>query len=330
MNFKTLKRFLILSICIVSIYWIYNFFAGPESINYILQHKEKLFLLIFAHIPTLYFDALSWKMLMKKNYLGIVWCFIITWIAQTAGKVMPTGNMTGEFVRVYLSVKRGMKLSESSSTVIGDLALAAFSLILISILSLVVLIFSSQGFSILDDKNIYLSFSVLLLIFASLIFCFAIRKRTLKFIIRNSNKLMSFKIRKKVITNLIKLDFELYLLSFRLKLVFCALLVRTFGWFFGALEIFIFLLIIGIEVEIIDVVIIESFTAILRSVAFFVPAGLGIQEFAFVLAGNFVGLTSPVSFSVAIGRRIREVLVGVPALISWYFLFNKTEKISKL
>ena len=75
-----------------------------------------------------------------------------------------------------------------------------------------------------------------------------------------------------------------------------------------------------------DVVIIESFTAIMRAMAFFVPAGLGVQEFAFVMVGNFVGLTSPIAFAVAIGRRIRELLVGIPALLAWYFLFKKNYK----
>ena len=324
MKYNYFKTILIFVLGFGAIYWVYKFFAGPESLNYILAHKEKLFILIFAHIPTLYFDALSWKMLMKKNYLGTYWCFIITWVSQTGGKVMPTGNVTGEFIRMYLSVKKGMKFSEASSTVIGDLALAAFSLLLMSIFSLMIVIFSNQEFSIIKGDNRYLGFSILFLILASMIFCIMIRKRALKYLIRKSYKIVSFKMKKKLISNLIKFDFELYLLSFRLKTVFFALIVRALGWVGGAFEIFIFLLIIGVNVEIMDVVIIESFTAIMRAMAFFVPAGLGVQEFAFVLVGNFVGLTSPIAFAVAIGRRIRELLVGIPALLAWYFLFKKT------
>ena len=96
------------------------------------------------------------------------------------------------------------------------------------------------------------------------------------------------------------------------------------GWIGGAFEIYIFFFVIGIDVSLLDVIIIESFTAILRSIIFFIPAGLGVQEIAFVIAGNFVGLSSEISFSAAIGRRIREVLVGIPAIISWYTLFKKT------
>ena len=75
-------------------------------------------------------------------------------------------------------------------------------------------------------------------------------------------------------------------------------------------------------------IIIESVTGIIRAIVFFIPAGLGVQEISFVVVGNFLGLASPVSFSAAIGRRIREILVGVPALITWYKLFSNKKRIN--
>ena len=47
-----------------------------------------------------------------------------------------------------------------------------------------------------------------------------------------------------------------------------------------------FFLIIGVKVDIFDVIIIESFAGVMRAVAFFIPAGLGVQEFAFIVVGN--------------------------------------------
>ena len=70
-------------------------------------------------------------------------------------------------------------------------------------------------------------------------------------------------------------------------------------------------------------VILESFTSLIKSFAFFIPGGLGVQELAFVMIGEFVGLSGPISFSIAIGRRIREILVGVPAVAVWMILFNR-------
>ena len=59
------------------------------------------------------------------------------------------------------------------------------------------------------------------------------------------------------------------------------------------------------------------------AIAFFVPAGIGVQELAFVAIGSYVGLSPSVSFSIAIGRRVREFLVGVPAIVAWLGIFGK-------
>ena len=318
-SFKNIFFFLI---GIFFIAWLYNFFSGPESLQYILDHKELGFFLVLAHIPTIYFDSVSWQFLMKTKQLNIYWCFVITWISQTSGKFFPTGNVTGEFVRIFLSTKKGMSGSEASSTVMGDVALAAISLLIMAIFSFLSLIYLYEEFSILGGANKYLFYSILILSLASLIFCFSIRKRFLKSLIKKP--LIFFKLNINHVKSLLRFDYELYALSFRIKTVCFALIIRLLGWIGGAFEIYIFFFVIGIDVSLLDVIIIESFTAILRSIIFFIPAGLGVQEIAFVIAGNFVGLSSEISFSAAIGRRIREVLVGIPAIISWYTLFKKT------
>ena len=76
------------------------------------------------------------------------------------------------------------------------------------------------------------------------------------------------------------------------------------------------------EATLLDVILIESVTSVIKSLAFFIPAGLGVQEFAFVFIGEFVGFSGIISFSIAMGRRLREILVGLPALLAWYLIFR--------
>ncbi len=323
MKYISFKNIIIFLIGIFFVIWLFKFFSGEVSLSYILNHRELCLFLVLAHIPTIYFDALSWQILMKTKKINIFWCFVITWISQTSGKIFPTGNITGEFVRIFLSTKKGMSGSEASSTVIGDLALAAISLLMMTIFSFLSLIYIYEGFSILGNSNKYLLYSIVILSLASFSFCLSIRRRWLKSLIKKSRNF--FKLNTNQIKNLLRFDYELYDLSFRIKTVLSSLVVRLLGWVGGAFEIYIFFFIIGIDVSLLDVIIIESFTAILRSIIFFIPAGLGVQEIAFVIAGNFVGLPTEIAFSAAIGRRIREVLVGIPAIISWYTLFKKNQ-----
>ncbi len=319
-----IKFFLFLTIGIFIFKWIYDVFAGENALRIILENVNYFYFILLAHIPTLYFDALTWVVLCKGKRLSISWSMLIIWISQATGKFFPTGNITGEFVRIFLAVKKGLPVSQASSTVFIDLILATFSLFLIACISLIYFLFSTQNF-IINDYLMYLIFSLSLLFVSCVIFYFLIKKRSLKFLLRKIPHISSFKLSQKKIITLVRLEKALLDLTQNKNLLFKALLFRLLGWLGGAFEIYIFLLIIGFEPKVIDVIIIESFSGIIRAVAFFIPAGIGIQELAFIIVGDFVGLNPEISFTIAIGRRIREVLVGLPAIITW-ILMNKNFK----
>jgi uncharacterized membrane protein YbhN (UPF0104 family) len=50
-----------------------------------------------------------------------------------------------------------------------------------------------------------------------------------------------------------------------------------------------------------------------------VPGGLGTQEAGFVLFGSAVGLAPQAALALSLARRMRQVLLGLPALLSWYW-----------
>ena len=77
-----------------------------------------------------------------------------------------------------------------------------------------------------------------------------------------------------------------------------ALICRILGWLGGAFEIYVFLWIIGYDPNIVDVIVIESFSGIIRALLFY-SCGYGVQELAFIIVGDFVGLNSETSFSIA-------------------------------
>ena len=322
---KKIKYIIFLFLGLFLFKWVYDFFGGTEAIDLINKKRNKLYLLVLAHIPTLYFDSLTWFFLLKKRSLSFFWSFIITWIAQTSGKFFPTGNVTGEFVRIYLGIKKGLSPHEASSTVFADLILATFSLFIIGLFSFFLVIFKDSS---LIDSNYshYIYFSLILIFFGCIFFYFLIRRRLLKHFIRKYNSIFNVKLNKKTILFFIKLDISLYYLTKRKVAVTKALFFRLIGWLAGAFEIYIFLLIMDVNVSILDVILIESFTGIIRAIAFFVPAGIGVQELAFVAIGSYVGLSPSVSFSIAIGRRVREFLVGVPAIVAWLGIFGKDLK----
>lgn len=58
----------------------------------------------------------------------------------------------------------------------------------------------------------------------------------------------------------------------------------------------------------------------MRHLAFVVPAGVGVQEAARVLFGHALGISSELALAVSMAKRMREVLCGLPALLSWQWM----------
>lgn len=320
MNIKYIKVFLFFLIGIFLFKWVYEFFGSKESLELITENKSKLFFIILIHIPTLFFDAMAWKVFIKNENFSILWSFIITWVSQASGKFFPTGTVTGEFIRIYLGTKKGLSFHESSSTVFADLVIATFSLFLIASLSFLIVL-SNNVIFFQNDNSFYIVISLLILLSGCVFFYFFIKRRLLKFFLNLKNPL-NFKLKRNNIKLLLKIDYSLFKISSNKLNIFKATITRLLGWISGALEIYVFLMIINVEVSFIDVILIEAFTGLIRSVVFFIPAGLGVQELAFVIIGSHVGLSDSVSFSMAIGRRIREIGVGLPAILTWFFVFE--------
>lgn len=320
MNIKYIKVFLFFLIGIFLFKWVYEFFGSEESLELITENKSKLFFIILIHIPTLFFDAMAWKVFIKNENFSILWSFIITWVSQASGKFFPTGTVTGEFIRIYLGTKKGLSFHESSSTVFADLVIATFSLFLIASLSFLIVL-SNNVIFFQNDNSFYIVISLLILLSGCVFFYFFINRRLLRFFLNLKNPL-NFKLKRNNIKLLLKIDYSLFKISSNKLNIFKATITRLLGWISGALEIYVFLMIINVEVSFVDVILIEAFTGLIRSVVFFIPAGLGVQELAFVIIGSHVGLSDSVSFSMAIGRRIREIGVGLPAILTWFFVFE--------
>lgn len=85
----------------------------------------------------------------------------------------------------------------------------------------------------------------------------------------------------------------------------------------GAFEIWFALRLFGHPVDASAALMLESLSQAMRHLAFVVPAGLGVQEAALVLFGHALGISSEMALAVSMAKRVREVLCGLPALLSW-------------
>ena len=89
------------------------------------------------------------------------------------------------------------------------------------------------------------------------------------------------------------------------------------NWVLGAVEIYWAMVFLGAPVSFWEAWIIEATAQLVRAGLFFIPAGIGVQEGAFVLICGAITGTPALGVAVSIVRRIREVV-----WIAWGFLIG--------
>ncbi|HEY2683800.1 MAG TPA: lysylphosphatidylglycerol synthase domain-containing protein [Steroidobacteraceae bacterium] len=85
----------------------------------------------------------------------------------------------------------------------------------------------------------------------------------------------------------------------------------------GAFEVWLALRLFGAPVSLAVALMLESMTQASRHLAFFVPAGIGVQEVGLVAFGHLAGVGAELAFAVAMVKRARELAWGIPALLAW-------------
>ena len=88
-------------------------------------------------------------------------------------------------------------------------------------------------------------------------------------------------------------------------------------WIATALEVWLALRLAGQPLSFGAVLAIESLLYAIRTAAFLVPQGVGIQEGAYVLLGAGFGLTPEMSLALSLLKRARELTLGLPAIAVW-------------
>ncbi len=85
----------------------------------------------------------------------------------------------------------------------------------------------------------------------------------------------------------------------------------------GSLEVWFALRLFGHAVDLRIAVILEGITQAARHIAFLIPGGLGVQEASLVVLGHMMGVSGELALAVSLAKRMREIICGVPALLSW-------------
>jgi len=89
------------------------------------------------------------------------------------------------------------------------------------------------------------------------------------------------------------------------------------AWIGAGIRIFIAFRLVGAPISLADAIALEALLCTLRSVAAFVPAGVGVQEAGYAMLAPLFGIPAEMGLAVSLLKRAWEIVIGVPSLIYW-------------
>ena len=267
-------------------------------------------------VPVL-LDALAWWALFPKQERLSLWeLFWMRWIGESVSTLVPSAAVGGDVVRARLAALRGASVPAAAASVLVDITLGVFVQIGFTLfgLALIVSVTGHQGF--VRPTLIGAVIGVLAIIG----FYIVQRLGMFRFIGKMISRLANAPDWHSLVHSGQSLDEAIHRQYARRRGVIGCCAWTAASLILGSGEIWIALHALGLHATLVNAVILQSMVLTIRSAVFPVPGALGVQEGGYVLVGNLLGIPGDAAFALSLIARVRELILGIPGLISWQLI----------
>ncbi|WP_428381804.1 lysylphosphatidylglycerol synthase domain-containing protein [Nevskia ramosa] len=274
--------------------------------------------LIPFHVLPIALDAEGWRVLLRhRDVNGTAHLPFLWWIAsvrEAVGRLLPVGGVGGEIVGIRLTLWRVPDGAAVTASVVIETLLTIVNVYLFVAAGLCLVIALDGGSlagSLLGGLAATLPVPLLLYWLLRHGALFARIEKLVIGMLGEESKLAA------LFGSASRLDAELRLIFERRRDLLISLLWQLAGMVVGAFEVWLALRLLGHEISPLAAIALEALGLSIRHFAFFVPAGLGVQEAGFVLFGQLLGVPADAAIALSLAKRVRELGYGIPALLSW-------------
>jgi putative membrane protein len=290
----------------------------PAMVQALVSGGWELLLLVPYRALFFLLYALGWLVLLRPGdpgrRAGLGYLFWVTSVREAIDRLLPVASVGGSIAGIRLVRWRGLRAAPLSASVIVEIVLTLVVSYVFAAAGLAVLV--GVGGAHQDARHVVIALllslpvpvaAILLLRYGSV---FARLQKTIGAL---AGLKISFDIAPQI-------DHEVRLSLHRRWRVAGSAGLQLLALASGSFEIWFAMRLFQHPVDWKDAFILESMTIGLRHLAFIVPAGIGVQEAGLVLFGHALGIDSELALAVSMVKRAREVIWGIPSLISWQWM----------
>jgi putative membrane protein len=296
--------------------------SGASQIADLLRTAGwRLLLLVPLHVGCMVFTgAANRSLLPRSNKLGLVYLTGASLVREAVGGLLPTMHVGSEVSGIRLLVRRGVPAATACAVIVVELTLWMTAQLIFATLGLVLLVGSQQAGSVARYAAIGL------LAVAATIVAFVVVQRRVglfgiieRVLVRVAGpNVLRFTGGTARVDEAVR---DLY----RNRRALLSCVSWQFGHFMaGAVETWATLWLLNRPIGFRPAIILESLSVAVQTATFFVPAGLGTQEASLLLVGAAVGVSADAALALALARRGRQIVLGVPAIIAWFWSEHRT------
>ena len=264
-----------------------------------------------------FLDAIAWWALFPKSERLSLWqLFLMRWIGESVSTLVPSAAVGGDMVRARLAAINGAPLPIAASTVLVDLTLGVFTQAAFTVLGVVLLVGATGQKNFVRPTLVGTFIGVL----GVLGFYFVQRLGMFRFLAKIIARMANSPEWQSLVQGGETLDQTVRALYARRKAVFACCAWTILSLVLGSGEIWIALYALDLHATFVNALILQSVVLTIRSAAFAVPGGLGVQEGGYLFVGNLLGIPGDVAFALSLIARVRELALGIPGLICWQLI----------
>ncbi len=271
----------------------------------------------FHFAVPVFLDAVAWWVLFpKSDRLPLPRIFWMRWIGESVSTLVPSAAVGGDIVRARLAAIKGAALPIAAGTVLVDLTLGVFTQAAFTLFGLVLLVNVSGQRNFVGPTLL----GTLVGVLGVAGFYIVQRLGIFRFIglivarLANSPEWQSLVQSGEALDQSVR---ELYSRGRAIVLCCGVTIVSLIG---GSGEIWIALHALGLHATFVNALILQSMVLTIRSAAFAVPGGLGVQEGGYLVVGTLLGFPGDAAFALSLIARVRELALGIPGLIVWQMI----------
>lgn len=256
----------------------------------------------------------SWRVLYPRGgRLRFRLAAYLTWIGLAVNQLLPVGQVGGEVVKVRLLLQRDRDGRRGTATVVVDKTMQAATQAVYALLGLALLGAAAAG------GRMALGILAGTAVFVVAVYVFYRLQVGGMF-----GSVAGWLERAVPFAEGLGLSGDAEEVDEEVRAVYAdrRRLAGCFLWRMGfrtvlAVEVLVVLALLGEPVGVVDALILESLGQAARAAAFAIPAGLGAQEGGLVAVGMALGLEPETALALSLAKRVRELGVGLPALLAW-------------